>query len=1129
MTRRPITLAALLTAATLVLAAAGPALAARQPDPTPIDAKAVRHPDLNVKNGYAHPGDLQGLAAERAGQDLQALGVHPDQARIDLRTGRWGTLILSRPLLPGRGNQLSWDQLAAAAPAGEHALGAAAWDAFRGWVERNRTALRLDPAELIQPGPVTTHRGGDFIQIYAPRQIGGVAVRDSYLTAVISGGNLVLFGAHNWGDVALPPAPDLTPAEAVDRVLAHVSPFGVTATGRGPALEYVPLARGEHDAVAVGEGLDYRLAWVVRPQIADAGLARWEALVDAFSGEVLLFEDTNHYGAATTRQVMGGVFPVSNDGAVPDGVEQAGWPMSGADVAIGGSTLFSDIGGNVATCVDGDITSTLSGQYVDMADQCGPISLTAAGNIDFGTSAGTDCTTPGFGGAGNTHASRSGFFELNQMIAQAQRHLPNNTWLTSTVTSNMNIPQSCNAFWNGATVNFYRSAPGVCSNTGELASVFDHEWGHGLDDNDAVPTVSSPGEGIADMYSYLRLATSCIGRGFLVGAPCGGYGDPCTVCDGVRDIDFANRGSGLPHTLSSTMCAPSPGTSCIACGAGPSPCGGAVHCEGAIYSEALFDLVNRDLPAQYGYDFNTSLEIAARLTYIGAGNVGTWYQCSPPFGGCAATGGYLNYLAADDDDMDLSNGTPHMQAIFDAFDRHELACATPTVADSGCAGVPTIAPAVNGSPLDRGALLTWGAVGGATKYQIFRTDGVFGCDFGKILVGETTGLSFADTGLQNGREYYYTVIPIGSHDACFGPASSCTSVTATAGANLSVVPNSAFYDELTGDLDGFIDNCENVRVYFGISNVGTGANTNLRPVSVTSPSHPTTTIDFPLEYADSLAACDTAIGWFDIRADALTTSGAIEFVVEVTSDELEAAVPGQVRTETFSLTPTEVDAQEFASRLWDFEANLDGWTVVDPIFNRTSHGAGGAGNGTQFSVDSSTALADQCDKIRSPFMLLEPTSTLSLWNNFDIEPFDPGSGSWYDRANLALEGADGSRTVVNPSGGRTYNVVLGGTGSFSGCNTGEIGWAGSFPSWASSTWSAGNFGGMAPGGPVQIEVTYSTDAFLQPRSFWFDQVEVTDLSLLIADTQGDVCPVNDLIFGDGFDGGSTAVWPLVVP
>ena len=50
----------------------------------------------------------------------------------------------------------------------------------------------------------------------------------------------------------------------------------------------------------------------------------------------------------------------------------------------------------------------------------------------------------------------------------------------------MNLNQTCNAFWSPAagTVNFYRSGGG-CRNTGELAGVFDHEWGHGMDDNDA--------------------------------------------------------------------------------------------------------------------------------------------------------------------------------------------------------------------------------------------------------------------------------------------------------------------------------------------------------------------------------------------------------------------------------------------------------------------------------------------------------------------------------------------------------------------------------------------------------------------------------------------------------------------
>ena len=138
----------------------------------------------------------------------------------------------------------------------------------------------------------------------------------------------------------------------------------------------------------------------------------------------------------------------------------------------------------------------------------------------------------------------------------------------------MNINLTCNAFWGGGTVNFYRSGGG-CNNTGEIAGVFDHEWGHGLDDNDAVPTIASPsGEGIADIYTALRLNTSCIGRNFR-STNCTGFGDPCLNCTGVRDIDYLKRLRACPTTTAgptptaaaaSTASAPSMPRPCGPCG-----------------------------------------------------------------------------------------------------------------------------------------------------------------------------------------------------------------------------------------------------------------------------------------------------------------------------------------------------------------------------------------------------------------------------------------------------------------------------------------------------------------------------------------------------------------------------------
>ena len=199
----------------------------------------------------------------------------------------------------------------------------------------------------------------------------------------------------------------------------------------------------------------------------------------------------------------------------------------------------------------GTVTSTLAGQYVRVLDNCGAISLppTPRGDIAFGTSAGTDCTTPGSAARATPTPPRTQFYHVNRAKEQARGWLPTNTWLNAQLTANVNINPTCNAFWNGSTVNFYRSGGG-CGNTGEIEGVSLHEYGHGLDSNDG--NGSSPDNGTGETYGDFTAAlathTSCVGPGFLT-SNCGGYGDACTSCTGVRDIDWAKHASNTPHTV----------------------------------------------------------------------------------------------------------------------------------------------------------------------------------------------------------------------------------------------------------------------------------------------------------------------------------------------------------------------------------------------------------------------------------------------------------------------------------------------------------------------------------------------------------------------------------------------------
>ena len=759
----------------ILIVAAVPGHAVVPPQDSAVRDREFRHDSLRLVDLYLSAAELRIRGDGGKLADLGRLGVAESHARMDVRSGRWGTLMPARPLLPGdgAGNDLAWSDFGKAGKPDAGVLRDAAWTAFVGYLEAHRELLRIDPAELSESPSVTVHGAGELIQIHAPRTVAGIPVRDSYLTAVIDHGNLVLFGAVRWGDVVAveKPLPAMTAVKARDAVVRHLAPLAVEGW-REPELAWVPAAPGTAAAeMPLGQGLDVRLAWVLGPAIGGEP-RRWQALVDARDGGLLLFEDL--YRHVSRREVHGGVFPISNDGAVPTGVEQPEWPMPFSDVLVGGKTLFANSGGVLEACVDGEITTTLSGQFVRIADDCGAVGESTTGDVlDLGTSAATDCDVPPGASPGNTHAARTVFYHVNRIREMARALLPRNAWLHTQLTAATNTLGSCGGTWSGGSLRFLGSAAGVCANAAELASVVVHEWGHGMDDNDANPSISSPGEGIADVFAYLRLGDSCIGRGFRT-SHCGGYGDACTDCTGVRDVDWEKRTSGAPHDVEWID------ANCSSTGA-LGPCFGTTHCEGAVVSEAVFDLVNRDLPALYGIDLDTAREIGTRMTYLGAGPVGDWFDCVTPFGGCGADAGYLNFLAADDDNGDLGDGTPHMQAIYAAFDRHQIACDTPAVQDGGCAGTPVSAPGVTVKPGDGSLELSWTTVAAADSYNVYRTEGVSGCDSGKVLVAQTTDTSFVDEGLKNGREYFYVVLPMGPAETCFGPASSCASGTPEAG------------------------------------------------------------------------------------------------------------------------------------------------------------------------------------------------------------------------------------------------------------------------------------------------------------------------------------------------------------
>jgi hypothetical protein len=705
--------------------------------------------------------DVQSLLPAEVGSSWQSFLLDNGgtwQGYVDARNGRIVSLEGSGiPWVPGRGNGLAQGNARPDLTTLESAA--------RAFLPRVAHLLGIDPASLV----LNQGRSGQpadpvwFVDFDVVRD--GLTVEDARVVFRVNNGNLIQFGSENLpSDRGPAPRATVTREQALAALAAHIGGFSAAdAFLDGGSLHLLPVSVIDNrfaEGFAFGQGRGLTPAWQFTFH-RDGTVGTWRARVDAATGEVLELVDANEYAQATGgAKVLG---------------TSTNLPVPFTNLSTGG---FANSAG-VYTFGGGALTSSLNGQYVRINDSCGAISLAAdgSGNLNFGTSGGTDCTTPGVGGAGNTHSARTQFYHLNRAKETARGWLPGNTWLNAQLTANVNLNQTCNAYWNGATVNFFRSGGG-CGNTGEIEAVSLHEYGHGLDNNDGNGSAPDKGTGetYGDFTAALATHSSCIGPGFRT-TNCGGYGDACTGCTGVRDIDWAKHSSGVPHTVGNFT-----QTRCPTTFSYFGPCSREGHCESYVSSEALWDLANRDLPSPGS---GAAWSIVDRLWYLSRATATSAFTCvtstSPWSSNGCGTGSYWKTMrAVDDDDGNLSNGTPHGGALFAAFDRHGIACATDPGANVTFAGCTAPAsPTLSLTPGDNLVTVSWSGSSGV--YDLYRNER--GCNAGFIkIANDAAGPTFNDTAVANGFTYYYQIVahPSGT-EACGSAPSVCVSATPTSG------------------------------------------------------------------------------------------------------------------------------------------------------------------------------------------------------------------------------------------------------------------------------------------------------------------------------------------------------------
>ena len=692
------------------------------------------------------------------------------------------------PWVPGTGNHLAATRAVAGA-AQRSTLDDVAGVAGQ-FLTQQQPLLRVPAGNLVLDRKASVGFGKNnrywtlrYDYVLRDPALGPIPVRGAYLFFRVNHGNLVQFGNHQ----AVAPV-GINTSGLVERKDAVAS--AAALLGSPPDLQIRDAAKdvGQADRsllvvpVAVkGGGPGAFAHQLVRALAASTGALEYELWFDAHSGALVNAIDlAQNLEAAVTA----GIFPVTNT----DPLVNRGLPFLNVS---DGAALITDLAGGYSYTPATVASAAIDGQYIHIVDGCGASSLSTSispGDIGFGAAVGgTDCATPGFGGAGNTNAARSAYYHLNLIKDKARRILNDpvvtTPWLDASLTTNVNVSPWCNAQWLGGpgTLNFYTADSG-CSNTGEISAIFLHEFGHGLDQNtNGAPPEKGSGEAYADTMAFLQTHQSCIGDNFQPGVPCPyGCGASCT---GVRDVGVTPKVT--PATIESGP------SNCLVNGFGfcpyfgyEGPMGYEGHCESLLASGAIWDLA-QGLVTAYGDGAGWAL--ADRLWYESLYSTESAYQlvsggqCNPAatVDGCGADNWYTVLLGLDDDDGDLTNGTPNAATIWNAFNGHGIACGASAPPVSSTCTAPAAADPLTATATGAAVDLSWTAVAGATSYKVFRNE--FSCSAGSTPIAEVVApaTTYHDTLVHPGTTYYYAIQTVGAADTCVSTFTTCHSALPT--------------------------------------------------------------------------------------------------------------------------------------------------------------------------------------------------------------------------------------------------------------------------------------------------------------------------------------------------------------
>jgi Zn-dependent metalloprotease len=463
------------------------------------------------------------------------------------------------------------------------------------FLESNFDLLKIPISDLVNIN--SRHRGHHWFVDFK-QQYRGVDVFGSRISVRISDqGNVVLFQGDYFPGINISSAPGIS-TEAARNAMTLGLVSSVQETSE-PSLLVFPIP--------MDNGFSYRLGY--QGEVATGQPARWMTIIDATTGEIFYRKNLIDY-FTVDGYINGQIFPTTPFDTLVTR------PFEFENVSIVGlTTQHTDANGfftaNVPDSTARRVNLTMVGRYVTVRNAQGT------------QAAITDTITPGetlfvnWATPRSRNDERTTYYQVNVVHDFIKAIDPDFTDLDNALNANVNLNETCNAYWDGSAVNFFMSGGG-CSNTGEIADVIYHEYGHGITDFQYRPSAPSDAqhEGWSDYTAATITNQPLIGRGFYSGNP----------DQYLRTVDNTNRY--------------------------PEDWQGESHNDGLIISGALWDL-REALSPRTGY--------CDSLFHFARYGLSSNYD------------DYLvDVLEYDDNDDTLFNGTPHWTEITTAFNLHGI-------------------------------------------------------------------------------------------------------------------------------------------------------------------------------------------------------------------------------------------------------------------------------------------------------------------------------------------------------------------------------------------------------------------------------------------------------------------------